>query len=408
MLILYIKLIENNLMFPDFNIYSTPLLLLSIQGVAFTFFLLNRYYRKRNVSDLFLALILFLTCYHQTTYTIGFLGWYDTFKNTKINYYLINLLLALAPLIYFYFVSITNPKKVFGKKHLLHFTPIILLIVIKTIILVYDANLPGFNAAQNGYLVVNFQWKFLDPIVGLLSMFQMLIYLVLSFQLLYNYKEKINHFFSNTYKIELNWLYNFLIAYTILYVYNSVQTVVNSTIVDLSWIQEWWYYLLSGLVIIYVGIKGYYTDLTQLMGVEIGSFLKEENKLEVKKDNIVQTNIELSNKLKTRKEFIEEYFATHKPFLEPDLTLIGLSKKIAISREELSETINKGFNLKFNDFINAYRVEEFKTKLAQGHHKQLSLLGIAYECGFNSKATFNRAFKKMTNKSPSEYLKTQV
>lgn len=393
-------------MFPDFNIYSTPLLLLSVQGVLFSLFLFNRYYRKKNNSDLLLGFILLITCYHQTTYTLGFMDWYDTFENTKINYYLVPLSLALAPLIYFYFLSVTNPKKGFNKKSLLHFIPVVVLITIRTCILIYDANQVGFADTQNGYLVINFQWKFLDPVVALLSMFQMLIYLVLSFQLLYKYKEKINQYFSNTYKVELKWLRNFLIIYSILYVYHSVQIVVNETIVNLSWMQEWWYYLLSGLVIIYVGIKGFYTDLSEIKGVEIGSFLKEENKVVLQPIDKEKTTTELSEKLQTAKINLEDYFETHKPFLEPDLTLVGLAKKLSISREELSETINKGFHLKFNDFINGYRVEEFKTKIYEGHHKQLSLIGIAYECGFNSKPTFNRAFKKATNNSPSDYLKT--
>ena len=83
---------------------------------------------------------------------------------------------------------------------------------------------------------------------------------------------------------------------------------------------------------------------------------------------------------------------------------LSLAEKLECSREELSEAINKGFLLKFNDFINSYRVEAFKTKLAEGLQDQLSLLGIAFECGFNSKATFNRAFKKFTNVSPTQYL----
>lgn len=395
-------------MFPDFNSYSTPLLFLTLQGLIFTWLLLNRYYRNKNISDLFLALILLITCYHQTSYTLGFMGWYDTFKNTKINYYLVPLSLALAPLIYFYFITVTNPKKTLNKKHLLHFVPVLILITIKAVILIYDANQTGFNETQNGYLVINFQWKFLDPVLALLSMLQMLIYLVLSFQLLYKYKERINHFFSNTYNVELNWLHSFLIIYTILYVYYCVQILVNETITNLSWIQEWWYYLLSGIVIVYVGIKGYYTNLSQLKGIEIGSFLKEEHIVAVKNLDKETAITELTEKLQNVKVTIEDYFETHKPFLEPDLTLVSLAKKLSMSREELSEAINKGFNLKFNDFINSYRVEAFKLKLSEGHHKQLSLIGIAYECGFNSKPTFNRAFKKVTQISPSEYVKTKI
>ncbi|MDT0605824.1 helix-turn-helix domain-containing protein [Croceitalea rosinachiae] len=334
------------------------------------------------------------------------MSWYDTFRNTKVNYYLVPLSLALAPLIYFYIISVTNPKKGFNRKHLLHFIPVLILIAIRAFILVYDANQIGFADTQNGYLVINFKWKFLDPVVTLTSTFQMLIYLVLSFQLLFNYKEKIQQYFSNTYKIELRWLRNFLVIYTILYVYHNVQNVIDETIVNLSWIQEWWYYLLSGLIIIYVGIKGFYTNLSALKGVEIGSFLKEEKRDSIQNLKQEVAPIELSEKLQCAKTDLEHYFASNRPFLEPDLTLVILANKLSISREELSETINKGFHLKFNDFINGYRIEEFKTKLSEGQHKQLSLIGIAYECGFNSKPTFNRAFKKATNKSPSEYLRT--
>ena len=393
-------------MFPDYNINSTPLLLLSIQGLIFTILLLRRYFIDKNTPDLLLAFILLITCYHQTNYTIGFMGWYDTFRNTKINYYLVSLSLALAPLIYFYFRSVVKPKNTFLSKDFYHFIPCTIYITIRAFILIYDASQVGFEDGQNGVLVVNFQWKYLDPIVTLLEILQMLVYLVLSFQLLYSYREKIKHFFSNTFKLELNWLNNFLILYTFLYLYNSTQIVVNAMIVDLSWKQEWWYYLLSGLVIVYVGIKGYYTDLSELKGVEIQSFLEKDDKILVKNLEKYNAESELSTKVISLKIEIEEYFKKHKPYLKSDLTLVSLAKKLNVSREDLSEAINKGFNLKFNDFINYYRIEEFKLRTSQGHHKELSLLGVAYESGFNSKATFNRAFKKVVKISPSEYLKT--
>ena len=78
-------------MFPDFNRWSLPLLILVLQGLIFVVLLLSRYYKKRNISDLFLGLILLLTCYSQICYTVGFMGWYDEFRTTKINYFLINI-----------------------------------------------------------------------------------------------------------------------------------------------------------------------------------------------------------------------------------------------------------------------------------------------------------------------------
>ena len=142
-----------------------------------------------------------------------------------------------------------------------------------------------------------------------------------------------------------------------------------------------------------------------LKGVEIESFLDNQN-LSAPVPNSSSVIEELPPKIMNLRNEIEIYFNKHKPYLEPDLTLVTLAKMLNTSREELSETINKGYKLRFNEFINQYRIEEFKARIAQGMHKQLSLLSSAYECGFNSKATFNRAFKKTTDLSPSEYLKT--
>ena len=75
-----------------------------------------------------------------------------------------------------------------------------------------------------------------------------------------------------------------------------------------------------------------------------------------------------------------------------------------MNRGELSEAINSGVGKNFNDFVNSYRVKEVEQMLQDGKQEQLSLLGIALECGFNSKATFNRVFKKMTGQSPSQYV----
>ena len=90
-------------------------------------------------------------------------------------------------------------------------------------------------------------------------------------------------------------------------------------------------------------------------------------------------------------------------FLDPDLTLSELAGQLGVSAHVLSQVINSGFGKNFNDFVNAYRVEEVKKRLQAGEQKQKSLLGIALDCGFNSKATFNRTFKKFTELSPSEY-----
>ena len=198
------------LTFPNFNIYSTPLLVLVSQGVIFGLLLLSRYRRKHIISDLFLALLVLITCYHRTTYTIGFMDWYDTYRNTKINYWLIYLGLAVGPLIYFYVKSITRSNFTFRKKDLFHFLPVLVYVIYRIFIFVYDANQPGFDDSQNGYLMQELEFKFMGVFFEAIFVGQHLLYLAFTFQLYYNYRSRIQLFFSNTFRLELNWIRNFL------------------------------------------------------------------------------------------------------------------------------------------------------------------------------------------------------
>jgi YesN/AraC family two-component response regulator len=93
-----------------------------------------------------------------------------------------------------------------------------------------------------------------------------------------------------------------------------------------------------------------------------------------------------------------------KPHLEAELTLTDLAKQLNTNTSVLSKVINDGTGRNFNDFINSYRVQEVINKLKSGEQRRQTLLGIAYDCGFNSKATFNRSFKKVTGKTPKEYI----
>ncbi len=91
------------------------------------------------------------------------------------------------------------------------------------------------------------------------------------------------------------------------------------------------------------------------------------------------------------------------PYLEPSLNLKKLSEILQIQYNHLSQIINEKLNQNSNDFINKYRVEEAKKMLIKD--KDISVLDIAYECGFYSKSVFNTAFKKFTGLTPSQFRK---
>jgi AraC-like DNA-binding protein len=91
-----------------------------------------------------------------------------------------------------------------------------------------------------------------------------------------------------------------------------------------------------------------------------------------------------------------------KPYLNPKLALTELAQSLSISTNHLSQIINQYEQVNFHDFINKYRVEEFIQK-AQSN-KSFSLLGHAFDSGFNSKSTFNGVFKKFKSVTPSKYI----
>ncbi len=91
---------------------------------------------------------------------------------------------------------------------------------------------------------------------------------------------------------------------------------------------------------------------------------------------------------------IEDYMEEEKPYLDSDLTIVDLSEKLNIPKHYVTEIINKKNNTNFYMFVNYYRIEEAKKKLRDEEYKEHSIIRIAYDCGFNSKSTFNNVFKK--------------
>jgi len=95
----------------------------------------------------------------------------------------------------------------------------------------------------------------------------------------------------------------------------------------------------------------------------------------------------------------------HRWYLDPDVSLVQLAEQLGISAHQLSQVINEQSGQHFTDLINGYRVEEVIRRLQGGDHRKLTLLALGLEAGFNSKASFNRAFKKKTGLTPSEFVK---
>lgn len=96
---------------------------------------------------------------------------------------------------------------------------------------------------------------------------------------------------------------------------------------------------------------------------------------------------------------------TDKVYLNPELSLALLAGYLGVSEKSCSFLLNKRFQSNFNQFINGYRIEAFKQKIRQGKHRRYTLTSLAYQCGFDSKATFNRVFKMVCGVTPSVFIR---
>jgi transcriptional regulator GlxA family with amidase domain len=103
---------------------------------------------------------------------------------------------------------------------------------------------------------------------------------------------------------------------------------------------------------------------------------------------------------------LNQLMENEKPFLNPRLSSPDLAELVDITTNQLSQFLNEHLNRNFYDYVNSFRLKEFLLLSKNPKFSHLSILGMAYECGFNSKTTFNAFFKREMEVTPSEYYKT--
>jgi AraC-like DNA-binding protein len=103
------------------------------------------------------------------------------------------------------------------------------------------------------------------------------------------------------------------------------------------------------------------------------------------------------------KESLIALMAREHPYRDPDLTLPDLAERLGTTPHKLSEVLNGELSQTFYDFVNSYRVEDVRRRLAKSDSRNQNLLTLAMDAGFASKSTFNQVFKKQTGQTPSAY-----
>ncbi len=359
-------------------IAATIILIFGLQALILSFLLLLK--RPRWQSNFFLALLLFFFALLEVN--IGMANLLFSYDLMQVFRYIqLELLFGIGPALYFFTKSITDPDYRISPKEYIHFLPVVLeFIFYRTEI--YRLGSDGlYQQPIHQFTIVYLaeQW---------LGTTSITVYILLSVYLLIKYQQWIKSKYSNLKNKSLGWLRIPIFIYSGFWIVWMILTKIDQHVFQNTFKELYFLPTFIGLSIIttWIGFKGYIKSQTEASG-----FQKASLKTETSPTNPEEAKL-ITNLMNTRK-----------PYLNPDLDLEKLSELVGLNLKTISRIINHDLHMNFYEFVNKYRVEEFKKRLQQPGHDQLTLLGHAFECGFNSKSTFNHIFKKYTEQTPREY-----
>jgi AraC-like DNA-binding protein len=172
----------------------------------------------------------------------------------------------------------------------------------------------------------------------------------------------------------------------------------------LDYVGSWYYFLAFALVVYYMAINGYHAIQSPLRKLHFEPEAESQKNVVVEETAAIPSAAPALPDLDRWKATLDSVMQSEQSHTDPELTLSQLARQCQTNPSQLSRVINAGYGQNFNDFINEYRINALLDKLRAGEHHRQTLLGIAFDCGFNSKATFNRAFRKKTGMSPKEWI----
>ncbi len=351
------------------------------------FFLLTVNTKNKLGNRLFAGFLVITAIDLSGFFSYTYLSNYPSLEVFRISVSLLNM-----PLFFFYILSVCYTDFKLKTKHLLHILPFVLFNLVLGIKFYFldfaDKNLYLKNYNQQPEMIV----------FHLVNEVQYVIYIVLIFITLKKYKEIYLENYTNPNSLTYNWLVQIA----------TVSVVAHSVVIlkDLSKFYSdifIWANVIVGIIALSVTC---WFVLKALYHPEL--FRGVDSNLQLVKE-IVQTNevkqletFEDAN-IRIQIDLLRKYMIEQDPYLEPSLTIQELANQIEMPVRDLSLLINHHLNQHFFDFVNEYRIQRAMKILKDPTKKELTILEILYEVGFNSKSSFNTAFKKYTNLTPTEY-----
>ncbi|MGE6221770.1 helix-turn-helix domain-containing protein [Nubsella zeaxanthinifaciens] len=386
----------------QFNLYSCLPLIFFFHIVVYSLLFFIRGFKQEQYADKLMGSFLFIAALLIVPFMVGFAGWYDNQPYRDILFFVpLVHSLAIGPLLYFYVKAIFNRELKITGWQWLHFAPAALYLLVNTVFSLLDLFYFKTYHLTNEHEDPDFATWY-----TYLSIASILIYLFLSIKHYQQYKRFAAITTSFADQVNLKWLLNFLYAFALL----SVMPIINSILSNFTFFERlryfgpWYYYVAFAVVVYYIAIHAYQLSSLSLNKVMFEPQLLQAIDEEISEQNHKQSNGLADEKLNHIKKELATLMETQLLFERPDLTLTEVAKKLNTNSVVLSKVVNQHFGLNFNDYINQYRVSAVIKRIELPQYKNQTLLAIAFDSGFNSKATFNRAFKKFTNKNPKDFL----
>ncbi len=327
---------------------------------------------------------MFILALELQDYTFGFAG-INVLWN-ELNGFPRGVSLLFGPIVYFYFLSQVNRSFHLKRKHLWHFLPYSIAFLYE-----FSAFIQGPEAVERQQSsTLTLVLVYVERVVVIVSY----IYYLSRCMIIYrSFREWSINQFSNIEMIDFRWFRNFIYAMIFWLLFEQIMNIID-TILDLSFYQDWWWNLALVAVSFYIGLAGYAQVQPAKMQFDYAHPEEDNHGVD---QNIASEQTDIAAKLKTLME-------KDRLYLQPDLNLQELSQHLQTNTVKLSATINQVFEMNFNEYINTLRIDEFIRLYHEDSDRRYTILSIALDSGFNSKATFNRVFKKVKGTSPKEYL----
>lgn len=358
--------------------------------------------RKKEVADYILATLFLLLCYHLGVNFINVTSYREVYPHFIGTGQPISLL--YGPILFFFIRNYISKYHPFKPGYLLHLTPFIL-DNIHNFFVFYPKS--GEEKVQYILNIIDGKPDFELSFSLLIHSLSPLIYCIWSLSVLRLHRKNIKKYFSFTtehLKVEWLWIltWSMLIVGFICFVLNSI--IIFTDIAD--WVQLRLMMLTVGAV--WVFFLGYYSVRNtpfyrsyHIEGLSTIDTHEEQPGEKYEKTRLKEEDVQ------SIKQRLDQHLIFARPYLNRNLTISDLAEALEVPAYQLSQVINGHMDQTFYELINTYRVNEVKQRFFDTKYRNLTLLGIAMECGFNSKASFNRIFKQLTNQTPTEYIKTK-